>query len=160
MGAKISRFFFSSPDPSFSHSVPSFISVFFWMFLFFVFLEGSNIKTLIWAKVGLAKVGHPNFGQSRSHFFMGKVGHSRPLLHKKWLLSERPVPRWPVLFGLVCLAQSRPNRVKNKKIKNARKQWKTKEIKTQESKLRQTQVKTNETNDSGGGTNIIVRVCL
>ena len=34
---------------------------------------GQKTKTPIWAKVGLAKIGHPNFGQSRSI----KVGQSR-----------------------------------------------------------------------------------
>ena len=41
--------------------------------LFFMLFLGSNTKTLILAKVGLAKVGHPLFGQSRSI----KVGQSR-----------------------------------------------------------------------------------
>ena len=46
---------------------------YFHLVVLFFFEEGQNTETLKLAKVGLAKVGHPNLGQSRSI----KVGQSR-----------------------------------------------------------------------------------
>ena len=65
----------SGPHPSGSH--PSHPSgpkrVLFFHVLFCLFEKQDNTETLKLAKIGLAKVGHPNFGQNQSI----KVGQSR-----------------------------------------------------------------------------------
>ena len=58
----------------------------------FFFNKQENTETVKLAKVGLAKVGHPNFGQSRSNFLakvgLVKVGLSR--WSSCWWRSGRP----------------------------------------------------------------------
>ena len=64
-------------------------NAFFSSCFFFFEKEGQKTETPILAKVGLAKVGHPNFGQSRSievgqrrQIFLAKVGLAKVELAK------------------------------------------------------------------------------
>ena len=69
------------PTPVVLFLIPFFHLVFLFLYVSCIFWVGKPPKTPIWALVGLAKVGHPNFspnraikvGQSRSKF-VGQIG--------------------------------------------------------------------------------------